>query len=94
MGNKDLLEKPILFFFFPSFVFIGIELIYNVVLVSAVQQSESVLYLFFFRFFSHIGHYRVESPVLQSRSLLVLYFTYTCVHASQEIHITFELCRK
>ena len=46
---------------------------YNVVLVSGVQQSESVIhiyivdiypYLLFFSFFSHIGHYRVLSRVL------------------------------
>ena len=34
--------------YFPSFfkkIFIGVELIYNVVLVSAVQQSESVIHI-------------------------------------------------
>ena len=51
-------------------IFNGVELIYNVVLVSGVQQSESVkhihrstLFFFFLRFFSHIGHYRVLSRV-------------------------------
>ena len=44
------------------------ELIYNVVLVSAVEQSESIIHihisiLFLFRFFPHIGHYRVLSTV-------------------------------
>ena len=39
---------------------------YSVVLVSAVQQSESVIHIHisldsFLRFFSHIGHYRVLS---------------------------------
>jgi len=48
-------------------------LIYNVVLVSGVQQSESIththththiyIYTLFFRFFSHIGHYRVLTGV-------------------------------
>ena len=46
-------------------------MIYNVVSVSGVQQSESHIYIyplfllffFFFRFFSHIGHYRVLSRV-------------------------------
>ena len=49
--------------------FIEISLIYNVVLVSSVQQSDSVIYIcmcvcvcvcvciFFFRFFSIIGYY-------------------------------------
>ena len=49
-SNSDLFLK-LLFF-------IGVELIYNVVLLYAVQQSESVhIYPLFFRFFSHIGHY-------------------------------------
>ena len=37
-------------------------MIYNVVLVSGVQQSESVIYtstFFFFCFFSIVGHYRI-----------------------------------
>ena len=36
---------------------------YSVMLVSAVQQSESVTCIcpLFFRFFSHVGHYRVFS---------------------------------
>ena len=43
-------------------------MIYNVVLVSGVWQSESVIHihrstLLFFIFFSHIGHYRVLSRV-------------------------------
>ena len=39
-------------------------LIYNVGLVSGVQQSEPVIHIsFFFRLFSHIGHYRVLSSV-------------------------------
>ena len=40
-------------------------MIYNIVLVSAVEQRESAvwgrgicIYSFFLRFFSHIGHYR------------------------------------
>ena len=40
---------------------------YNVVLVSAVQQSESVIHIHvstLFRFHSHIGNYRVLSRVL------------------------------
>ena len=45
-------------------------MLYNVVLVSGVQQSESVTHinihistLSFFRFFSHISHHRVLSKV-------------------------------
>ena len=40
---------------------------YKVVLVSGVQQRESVMHkhisTLFLRFFSHIGHYRVYSRV-------------------------------
>ena len=42
-------------------IFIGVELVSSVVLVSGVQQSESVIYTHTstLRFFSHVGHYRV-----------------------------------
>ena len=49
--------------------FIGVRLIYNVVLVSGVQIHLKVnlsckyIYLLFFGFFSYIGHYRVLSRV-------------------------------
>ena len=51
-----------LFYFFN---FIEILLIYNVVLVSGIQQSDSVIRIyikiciFFFRFFSIIGYYKI-----------------------------------
>ena len=53
-------------------IFTGVWLIYNVVLVPAVQQSESVIHMlffythihFFFQFFSRIDHYRVLSSSL------------------------------
>ena len=59
-------------------------MIYNVVLVSGVQQSESVilyqyiypLFLIFFPILA-ITEYEVEFPVLYSRSLLVIYFIYS-----------------
>ena len=41
-----------------SFNFIGVWLIYNVVLVSGVQQSGSVIPTSIF-FFSHIGYYKL-----------------------------------
>ena len=47
--------------------FIRVYLIYSVVLVSAVEQSESVIHIhvsiLFLRFFSHIDHYRVLSSL-------------------------------
>ena len=48
------------------YIFIGVELIYNALLVSAVQQIESVIHIRIstpFRFFSHIGHYSILSRV-------------------------------
>ena len=54
--------------------FFGVQLLNNVVLVSAEQQSISVIHLhiatLFFRFYSHMGHYRVLSrvPLLYNRS--------------------------
>ena len=35
---------------FSSFNFIGLQLIYNAVLVSGVQQSDSIIYPFFFMY--------------------------------------------
>ena len=45
--------------------FIEIQLIYNVVLVSSVQQSASFIhiYIFFFRLFSIIDYYKILSIV-------------------------------
>ena len=46
---------------------IKVQLIYNVVLISVVQQSDSVLYIymdiFFFIFFSIIGYYKILNIV-------------------------------
>ena len=44
----------------------GVELIYNVLLVSGIQQSESVIHMHIptlLQILSHIGHYRVLSRV-------------------------------
>ena len=42
------------------------------------------IYIFFFRFFSHMGYYKILSIVpcamLYSRSLFVIYFTYANVY--------------
>ena len=46
--------RATLFFFL---LFIGVKLLYNVVLVSAVQQSESAISPLFFRFPSHSGYH-------------------------------------
>ena len=46
----------------PSFFFIEVELISNIVLVSSVQHSDSG-WFFFCRFFSIIGYYQVLNIV-------------------------------
>ena len=48
------------------FNFIGLQLIYNVVLASGVQQCDSVIHIHIFvlfRFFSHVGYHRTLSRV-------------------------------
>ena len=63
--------------------FIGVYLIYNFVLISGVQQSESVIHTHIFFLFQILFPYRllqnIEFPVLYSRSLLVIYFIYSSV---------------
>ena len=44
-----------------------------------LKRLSTYTHTFFFRFFPHKGHYRVESPVLQ-RSLLIIYFIYSNVY--------------
>ena len=56
-------------------------MLYSVVLVSAIQQSESVIQLCSFPIYI-ITEYWVEFPVLYSRPLLVTYFTYSSVSVS------------
>ena len=50
-----------------QWIFIGVELIYSVVLVSGVQQSDSVtsiyIYIFFIKFFSITGDYKIVTIV-------------------------------
>ena len=61
----------------------SIKMIYNVVLVSGYSTVIHLyIYPLFFRFFSHmvITEYWVESPVLHSRSLLVIYFVYSSLY--------------
>ena len=49
-GRSDavnlLLPKGMSLLYFYFLIFIGVQLIYNIVLVSAIQQSESVLYIY------------------------------------------------
>ena len=48
------------FSFFKNPFLIEFQLIYNIVLLSSVQQSDSVIYIhIFFRLFSTIGYYKI-----------------------------------
>ena len=67
--------------------YIKATLINNVVLISSIQLTDSVIhimYFYFFKFFSHLGYCRVLSTVLvlYSRSLLVIYFKYSSLYMS------------
>ena len=65
-----------------------LELLFSSVLVSAVQQSESVIiytcvHSFFLRFFSHISHYRVLSRVPCAWKFLILINIHTHTHTGK-----------
>ena len=63
MWREHSLEQRVLFVKMMTIFLIEVQLIYSVVLVSGVQQSDSVIHmytnLFFFRFFSIIGYYKI-----------------------------------
>ena len=78
--------------FFLSF-FIEVQLIYHVVLVSGVQQSDSVIYiiyLFVFRLLSLIGCYKILNIILHAiQQVLVGYLFYRqqCVSVNRKFLI-------
>ena len=55
--------------------FIGVQLIYNVVLLSDVQPSDSnvFVYIYFFRFFSTVVYYKIVNIVPCAIHVLVVY---------------------
>ena len=60
-------------------------MIYNVVLVSGVQQSDSIIHLymyilFFFTFSSIIGYYKILSIVLCATQQVLVGFIYISVY--------------
>ena len=67
---------------FLKFNFIVVELLYNVVLVSGVQQSESVIYVNISILFSHLDHYkqlsRFSCAILQV-PVNHLFYTVACM---------------
>ena len=55
--------------------FIGVQLIYNVVLLSDVQPSDSnvFVYIYFFRFFSTVVYYKIVNIVPCATHVLGVY---------------------
>ena len=62
-------------------VYIHISHIY----IYHIYTNEWYIYIYplILRFFSHIGLYSIEFPVLFSGSLLVIYFTYSSVYMGE-----------
>ena len=64
------------------YIFIGVQLLYNIVLVSVVQKSKSAVCILisplFFGFPSHLGHHRALSRVpCSAQYVLISYLFYT-----------------
>ena len=51
----------------------------NVVLVSGEQQSDSVIRLFFFKFFPHLGYYRILISVTFAIPLVLVVYLFWIV---------------
>ena len=95
-------SETLSFFLFFSFIkkkktFVGVQLLYDVVLVSTVQQSKSAICIHilpaphFFGFSSHLGHHRALRRVLcatQSVLFSYLFYTQQCIYVSLPIHPT------
>ena len=68
-------------------------MIYNVMLVSAVQQSESVIRIhisLFFRFPSNLGHHRALSRVpcaIQSVLIRYLFYIQQCIYVNPNLPV-------
>ena len=83
---------------FSQFFKSEVQLIYNVVLVSSVQQNDSVIHIyvasqlarFFFRFFSIIGYYKILSIVscaIQQVLYVYLFYIQQCVYVNPKLLI-------
>ena len=83
--------------FFWTFLKIEVQLIYS---VSGVQQNDSILYIgvhiymciyiFFFRFFSIIGYYKVQNMVpcaIQQALVIYLFYIQQCVSVNPKFPI-------
>ena len=79
--------------FFFKLIFIGVQLLYNVVLVSTVQQSESAIRIHISPLFSDFlpiqvtTEHSVEFPELYSRFSLVTYF----IHSINNVYMSIPI---
>ena len=68
-------------FFFSFFFLIEVELIYNVVFISGVQQSDSFLYIYtFFKFFSIVVYCKILNIVpcaIQQKLVIYLFLIFS-----------------
>ena len=72
--------------------FIGVQLIYKVVLVSAIQKSESAIHIHMSTLLDSIPiqvstKHRIEFPVLYSRFLLIIFYIQYCVYVNPKLLI-------
>ena len=64
LSQAHLLKRPSFLHFI--FFFIEIQLIYNVVLVSSVQQRDSVIHIYIYTFFYILFHYKLLQDIQYS----------------------------
>ena len=90
-------ENKLFIIFFNFQLYIGVYMIYNVILISGVSQIDLYIYmyLFFFKFLSHIGYQsllnRVPCAIQQVLVDYTFYIEYMLIPIFQLISITFPL---
>ena len=82
MAGKELHESASIFILYSRFIYlVGVYLFYTIVSVSAVQKSESAIWIYIAPlsgFPSHLGHRRALSRVPSAvQQVLVSYLLYT-----------------
>ena len=88
---SSIFEKPS--HFTVVLFFIGVQLLYTAVSVSAVQQSESAVCIHIsciFKFSSHLGHQRAPSRVpcaVQQVLISYVFYTQQCIYVNPNLPI-------
>ena len=78
-GNLELVVNRE-YLYILKIYFIEVQLIYSVVLISAVQQSDSVIHIYIYILFHYGLSQDTEFPVLYSRTLLFIPPIYNSLH--------------